>query len=268
MHRVTPSVRLIAETSLLRDRDLTPEWYAWLADLGVTRQPDWIGGADGERLIELSARRCYKAFEPGLNPNVTKIRENSEAYHKNILDSGHGSVLEHATATWAIENVSRVFTHELVRNRAGNAFSQESLRYVRLTDLGFWFPPELAEDEEAVRRGTEVIERLEEFQRWLAAHYEIESSKNFGRKKRLTSAFRRFAPIGLATGIVLTTNMRSLRWLIEQRTAPAAEVEIRLVFNQIARIAAERWTLIFQDFEEQDTGDGEIRAWVPKNHKV
>ena len=268
MHPVMPTVRLIAESMFLRDPDLTPVWQEWLAGLGVTRQPDWVGGADGEQLVELAARRCYKAFEPGLNPNVTKIRESSEAYHKNILDSGHGSVLEHATATWAIENVSRVFTHELVRNRAGNAFSQESLRYVRLTDLGFWFPPELAEDEEVVRRGTEIVERLEEFQRWLAAHYEIESTKDFGRKKRLTSAFRRFAPIGLATGIVLTTNMRSLRWLIEQRTDPAAEVEIRLVFNQVARIAIKRWALIFQDFVATDTGDGEIKAWVPRNHKV
>ncbi len=268
MHRVEPTVKLIAETALLRDVDQVPEWRVWLSGLGVQNLPDWIGGADGERLVELAARRCYKAYEPGLNPNVTKIRTGSEGYHRNILDSGHGSVLEHATATWAIENVSRVFTHELVRNRAGNAFSQESLRYVRLTDLGFWFPPELRKDEEVMRRGTEMVERLEEFQRWLAAHYEIETSKDFARKKKLTSAFRRFAPIGLATGIVLTTNMRSLRWLIEQRTAESAEVEIRLVFNQIGRIASKRWPLVFQDFEARDTGDGEIKAWIPRNHKV
>ena len=176
--------------------------------------------------------------------------------------------MEHATVTWAVENVSRVFTHELVRNRAGNAFSQESLRYVRLTDLGFWFPPDLAEDAEVLQRGTDLVERMEEFQRWLAAHYEIESTKDFTRKKKLTSAFRRFAPIGLATGIVLTTNMRSLRWLIEQRTAPGAEIEIRLVFNLIAKIAQERWPMIFQDFSPEDTGDGEVRAWVPAHRKV
>ena len=39
-----------------------------------------------------------------------------------------------------LHNVSRVATHELVRHRAGVAVSQESLRFVRLDDLPFWFP--------------------------------------------------------------------------------------------------------------------------------
>ena len=58
-------------------------------------------------------------------------------------------------------NVSRVFTHELVRHRAGSAFSQESLRYVRLTDIGFRVPPALEPVREQV---LSLVEQLEEFQ--------------------------------------------------------------------------------------------------------
>lgn len=266
MHRVVPSVRLIAHTAIDEEKLI-----AWLREVGGDRAGDnrfFLGGDDGEVLVELAGRRCYKAFTPGLNPNVTRLRTESQEYHANLLAQGHGSVFEHTTATWAIENVSRVFTHELVRNRAGNAFSQESLRYVRLEDLGFWFPPEIELDQVAVDECHRVIRVLEEHQAWLAKHFKIDQERDFNRKKRLTSAFRRLAPIGLATGIVLTTNLRSLRWLIEQRTDQAAEIEIRLVFNLVAEIAKETWPMVFQDFEAKNTGDGDIRAWVPRHHKV
>ena len=64
----------------------------------------------------------------GANPNVSKVRADRREYFANILRSAHGSVLEHANYSFALRNVSRVLTHELVRHRAGSAFSQESLR--------------------------------------------------------------------------------------------------------------------------------------------
>ena len=70
-------------------------------------------------------------------------------------------MLEHANYSFALRNVSRVFTHELVRHRAGSAFSQESLRYVRLTDIGFRVPPALEPVREQV---LSIVEQLEEFQ--------------------------------------------------------------------------------------------------------
>lgn len=57
-----------------------------------------------------------------------------------------GSVIEHHVTNWIFADVSRVFTHELVRHRVGTAFSQESLRYVRLNDLGLWLPPQIGYD--------------------------------------------------------------------------------------------------------------------------
>src|SRR4051812_9201925 len=83
-----------------------------------------------ERLCEFAGRLCYRSWDVGLNLNVRRIRTESSAYFKNILSSGHGSILEHAQYSFVFHNASRVFTHELVRHRAGVAISQESLRYV------------------------------------------------------------------------------------------------------------------------------------------
>jgi len=265
MKQVTPSVRLIASTEVC-------QWdmREWLTDIAGEETADscivrGIQSDDGEQLVEMAARRCYKSYAPGLNPNVTKVREDSREYHGNILASGHGSVLEHATCTWAFENVSRVFTHELVRHRAGTAFSQESLRYVRLDALSFWMPPEIAANPEALTLFTETVEYLERQQLKLAELFAI-GNRTFADKKKLTSAFRRIAPEGLATGIVFSCNLRALRHVIEMRTSRHAEHEIRIVFDQVAAIAVEKWPMLFQDFTSEVV-DG-VREWKPTHSKV
>ena len=68
---------------------------------------------------------CYRSWEPGLNPNVTRIRTDQAKYLENILASAHGSVLEHVSFTFVLHNVSRVFTHEVVRHRPGVAMWEE-----------------------------------------------------------------------------------------------------------------------------------------------
>ncbi|HEY3960153.1 MAG TPA: FAD-dependent thymidylate synthase, partial [Solirubrobacteraceae bacterium] len=124
-------------------------------------------------------------------------------------------------------------THELVRHRAGSAFSQESLRYVRLADIGFRVPPALEPVREQV---LQIVEQLEEFQVSAAAELGIDAEGvPFHVKKEVTSALRRLAPIGLSTDIVWTANARTLRHVIEMRTAEGAEEELRLVFDEIAR---------------------------------
>ena len=139
MYETEPTVHLISRPAV------DPQAVrAYLNSIGGT---SWLdkqerdGGSDAEALIEFAGRLCYRSWEPGLNPNVRKFRTDRREYFENLLASGHGSVLEHANFTFVFHRVSRVFTHELVRHRAGSAFSQESLRYVRLTDIGFRVPP-------------------------------------------------------------------------------------------------------------------------------
>jgi thymidylate synthase (FAD) len=230
----------------------------------------WLDGrveaSDGspnaaELLVEFGGRACYRSWEPGLNPNVTRVRTDQAEYFANILRAQHGSVLEHANYSFALRNVSRVFTHELVRHRAGSAFSQESLRYVRLTEIGFRVPPVLEPVRDQV---VNLVEQLEEFQASAAEALGIDDEGvPFHVKKEVTSALRRLAPIGLSTDIVWTANVRTLRHVIEMRTAPGAEEELRLVFDEIARTMQAEAPNLFQDFERHDDG-----SWVPENRKV
>ncbi len=262
MRETTPSVFLIARPSI----DVEG-MRGYLQDVGgeswLERRVDGAEGDvnGGELLVEFGGRACYRSWEPGLNANVTKVRTDQREYFANILRSAHGSVLEHANYSFALRSVSRVFTHELVRHRAGSAFSQESLRYVRLTDIGFRVPPAL----EPVRdRVLALVEQLEEFQVSAAEELGIdEEGVPFHVKKEVTSALRRLAPIGLSTDIIWTANARTLRHVIEMRTAPGAEEELRMVFDRIARIMQAEAPGLFQDFVRQDDG-----SWVPEHRKV
>ncbi len=275
MHETTPTVFLVARPAV----DVEG-MRAYLHDVGGE---SWLdlrlgAGADGEEseherasrspgpspgelLVEFGGRVCYRSWEPGLNPNVSRIRTDRRGYFANILRSGHGSVLEHANYSFAIRNCSRVFTHELVRHRAGSAFSQESLRYVRLTDVGFRVPPALEPVREQV---VSIVEQLEEFQVSAARELGIDEQEvPFDVRKEVTSALRRLAPIGLSTDILWTANLRTLRHVIEMRTAEGAEEELRLVFDKIARLMQAEAPNLFQDFTRRDDG-----AWVPEHRKV
>jgi thymidylate synthase (FAD) len=262
MHETRPSVFVIARPSL----DVEG-MRGYLRDVGgeswLERRLEEADGAPnaGELVVEFAGRACYRSWEPGLNPNVSRVRTDQREYFANILRSAHGSVLEHASYSLALRNVSRVLTHELVRHRAGSAFSQESLRYVRLADIGFRVAPSL----EPVReRVLAIVEQLEEFQVQAARELGIDDEGvPFHVKKEVTSALRRLAPLGLSTDIIWTANVRTLRHVIEMRTAPGAEEELRLVFDEIARIMQREAPGLFQDFAR-----GEDGSWVPEHRKV
>jgi thymidylate synthase (FAD) len=262
VHETQPTVFLIARPSIdiegMRGYLESVGGESWLE-----RRLEESDGAPnpGELLVEFGGRACYRSWEPGLNVNVTRVRTDRREYFENLLRSAHGSVLEHASYSFALRNASRVLTHELVRHRAGSAFSQESLRYVRLTDIGFRVPPAL----EPLRgRVLEIVEQLEEFQREAAAELRLDDENvPFHIKKEATSALRRLAPIGLSTDIIWSANLRTLRHVIEMRTAEGAEEELRTVFDVVAKIMLEEAPLLFQDFERDADG-----CWQPRYHKV
>jgi len=259
MRETEPQIFVIGRPTA--DRDGMRAYLESVGGQSWLEQREGHGGVDAQLLVEFCGRACYRSWEPGLNPNVSRIRADPVEYFANLLSSAHGSVLEHANWTFALRNVSRVFTHELVRHRAGSAFSQESLRYVRLTDLGFRVAPAL----EPVRdRVLLLVEQLEEFQRDAATVLGInDEGVPFAVKKEVTSALRRLAPMGLSTDIIWTTNARTLRHVIEMRSAPGAEEEMRLVFGRIGEIMLHEAPGLFQDFSRAADG-----SWVPEHRKV
>ncbi len=243
MHKVEPQVFLIGETRIIEEG-----LQAYLNYLGI---PDWTSDAptDSEKLVEVMGRLCYRSFQPGMNRNVTKIREHNSDYLGNILNVKHGSVIEHPVMNFVFADVSRVFTHELVRHRAGVAISQESLRFVRLEDLGQWLPTVIRENEQAVEIFGDTFRHLEGLQIKLAELFRLDDpGVPFAVKKVITSAMRRIAPIGLATTIGWSANPRTIRWVLEMRTHPTAEEEIRLVFGKVGEIVFKRYPHLFGDF--------------------
>ncbi len=219
-------------------------------------------GEQGEALIELAGRACYKSYEVGLNPNIKRVRADREGYIGNILKSKHGSVLEHSTVTFAFFNVSRVFTHEVVRHRAGTAFSQESLRFVRMTEIPFWIPPSL-DDGPVPSLVEDTVEAIEKNYAILVEHFGIEKMTTFVEKKAITSALRRILPIGLSTCIIMTANHRAWRHIIEQRCSGHSEEEIQTVISHVAAQLNSMFTSLYQDMTFK--GDGK---WVFEHSKI
>jgi len=101
----------------------------------------------------------------------------------------------------------------------------------------------------------------------LAKHFKLdEPGTPFHRKKTVTSALRRIAPIGLATTIGWSANLRTIRWVLEVRTAPEAEEEVRLVFGKVGEIVTARYPNLFSDFTVE-MAEG-LPCYRPVHHKV
>jgi thymidylate synthase (FAD) len=225
---------------------------------------NYIGeSTDGERLAEFAGRVCYMSQH---NPARRSTRE----YLDNIKKQGHGSVLEHANYTLLLEGVSRSLTHELVRHRAGFAYSQLSQRYVDESDASFVIPPAVIGDdaleaqwrdqiEQAQRAYVALVEKLMERYGWVADRVH--------RRKMAREAARAVLPNATETKIVVTANARAWRTMLELRAGEGAELEIRRVAVAILRLLQCEAAGFFSDFEIYDAEDRREAARVIY-HKV
>ncbi len=225
---------------------------------------NWIGeSTDGERLAEFAGRLCYMSQR---NPASRTTRD----YLENIKRQGHGSVLEHANYSVLLEGVSRSLTHELVRHRAGFAYSQLSQRYVDESQANFVVPPAIIGDEalEGAWRaqvegaqGTYVslVEQLMERYGWVA--------DKVHRRKMAREAARGVLPNSTETKIVVTANARAWRTMLELRSSEGAELEIRRTAIAILRLLQREASAFFSDFEIYQ-GEDRREAGRITYHKV
>lgn len=246
MKLVKPQTFLIAETRI------NPEGQkAFLEFLNV---PNWKTDAasEAEELIETAGKLCYMSFSTDLNKNLTKVgaRNNFDYIQDGLIGTGHGSVIEHATVTFAIMNISRVVTHELVRHRAGAAYSQLSGRYVRLDEISMadW-PSCISNDEFATDLMTRAVMGTESYMKDLAKHFDLDNTTNFALKKEVTSAIRRIIGNGQSNHIIATFNHRAIRHIINMRSSFHAEEEIRRVAEQMWDLVSEKYPAIYADGE-------------------
>ncbi len=265
MYLTQPSVELLMKPQINRTG-----MEKWLKRLGAENYAWDRGGAHAESAVMAFAKRCYMAFEPGLNPNVSKVRDDLKEYLDNILSSGHGSVIAHAHFSFGIEGVSRVFTGEMNRHSAGTSISEGSMRFISFENLGLVETETMKNPKDSYDQGATdfVVEVFQDIEK--AYRRRMDSFRGMGydelpfsRKKALTSLMRRAIGMGVATGGVWTGNLRALRWICEQRSSKYAEEEILDVAGQILKIMMSECPNLFGDFHVDADG-----FWGPTHHKV
>jgi thymidylate synthase (FAD) len=140
----------------------------------------------------------------------------------SVIESGHGSTIEHVVFTFAISGVSRTLSHQLVRHRAGVAFDQQSQRYVKFKGQATMVPHSIAEaDPELRQRYEEQIDgSLQLYGDMLAAGLPGEDA-------------RFVFPNAARTNLVMTTNLRALIHMSNLRLCTMAQWEIRRLFQLI-----------------------------------
>lgn len=249
---VTPRVFLIGKPTIDAEGLLD---YLEATDntafLEAARAASAEGVSAGEVLCSFFAKLCYASLSLGKNDNVTKVRDIPDNI-KATLAAGHGSVFEHVMLNFVATDVSRVLTHELVRHRAGTAFSQTSGRYVRGESVNLILDPILdpVKDDAA-----DFLLTVEDFYNRMVKKLGLnDKSLDMGRKKKLTSALRRFLPNGQSNEIGFSLNLRTLRHTVMVRTSRHAEWEIREVFGQVYRLVKKQMPLIFSDAVEEVVG--------------
>lgn len=215
-------VTLIASTTLVPVSGT--EGPPYLADR-------WLKGYfedDADFLAEFAGRACYESWH---RPNP-KTASNDD-YVKNIIRQQHFSVLEHASATFYVENVSRTLTHELVRHRhlSVSQRSQRSQRYVDEGNSGYVVPEPLQTisderlgDDQTVRGAVEELhDRSTELYQNVVR---ILTDKGVPRKQAREAA--RSVLLGSThTNLVVTGNHRAWREMLQKRWHVAADAEIR-----------------------------------------
>ena len=206
----------------------------------------------GEKLSEMAGRLCYMSFaapRPGGNA----------AYLDRILEQAHGSVLEHCVFSFIITGVSRSFTHELVRHRAGFAYSQLSQRYVDESVADFIEPACIADDPELHETWRAAVEECQAAYVKLVEglmHSFAGEPDNTLRRKLARQAARSVLPNATETKIFVTANARALRHFIEMRASEHAEIEIRSVAIMMLEQLQQAAPNIFGDYEIVKLADG------------
>jgi len=172
---------------------------------------------DPEKIVAQSVRLCYSA----LGIEELKERLSNESVIKlikKIMKLGHYSVLEHTAFTFAIEGISRVTSHQLVRHRLAS-FSQQSQRYVKINKDGFPYivPKSIMKDEKVNKIFIDAIRELDGIYQ-LLLDYNIEAEDA-----------RYILPQAVTTKIIITANARELLHILKLRCCNRAQWEIREV---------------------------------------
>ena len=177
-------------------------------------------------LVYTACRTCYSELEPQEIFRRAVEGEVAPASMQrligNVIESGHGSTIEHIVFTFALSGVSRTLSHQLVRHRAGVAFDQQSQRYVKYKGAATMLPATIAEGDSQLRTRYE-----EQVDGALGLYEELVGAGVPGEDARFVF------PNATRTNLVMTTNLRALIHMSGLRLCTMAQWEIRRLFQLI-----------------------------------
>jgi thymidylate synthase (FAD) len=188
---------------------------------------------DPERVVAMSARLCYSpAGAAELVERMTDAQV--ERLVGKIVSMGHASTMEHVSFTFAMEGVSRVLTHQLVRHRIAS-YSQQSQRYVAEHDFEYIMPPNIAAKPEAAAK-------------FKALMMQIRTTYNDMVELGVSKEDARYVLANATeTKIVATFNARSLMHFFNLRCCNRAQWEIREMAYQMLKEVQSVAPLLFKN---------------------
>jgi len=194
--------------------------------LSYTRNP--------QRTIYASARQCYSqesaAYIYRRNKKISS--EKLKKFIAHLVERGHLSPLEHVTFTFAIEGISRVCTHQLVRHRLAS-YSQQSQRYVSMENCHFIVPPLIKKNPDAYREFKKAIVSAKEAYKRLQA---LLAEDKHIKREEINQDLRFILPQATETKIVMTMNVRELLHFLGERMCMRAQWEIRTLASKVYTI--------------------------------
>lgn len=246
----------------------------------IIAKPQFIGspsfeipddGDDTTKLGAFAAKVCYDSS--GKDGRANELNQ------ERILETAHGSVLEHLNFSLYITGISRALSLESNRHRM-LAVSQRSTRYTNEEDAAVVLDPfyaQLYNNPTATYNERMLVddhiqslyESIDTYNRQVQSLMEMNPyhlDKHDLRKWARGKA-RALLPHALETRLVYTGNIRAWRWIIEARSDAFAEDEIRRLANAILMTLRDEAPLYFNDFQQKDMVRG-IPVWVPEYRKV
>ncbi|HIW95624.1 MAG TPA: FAD-dependent thymidylate synthase [Candidatus Corynebacterium gallistercoris] len=201
---------------------------------------------DAGALVEFAGRACYETWDKP-NPHTAT----NAAYIRHVMDVGHTTLLEHASASMYFRGVSRSCAHEMMRHRHFS-FSQLSQRYVPSDEARVVVPADVAADESMLRvflqsadvahdAYAEILEGLHSSEAGRRANAVV-------REKQARQAARAVLPNCTETRFVMSGNFRSWRHFIAMRAAEHADPELRAIAVRALRILQGIAPTAFEDF--------------------
>ena len=187
---------------------------------------------------------CATASQTCVWPDIPKGGNVMLKSLKHALASGHESVAEHASFTFAIEGISRACSHQLVRHRMAS-YSQQSQRYVNMDGFEY-VVPESIRNSETIWRNEYVCDEVSTLEWYEKLMGELSEQYSQLVKVGIPEEDARYIlPNACKTNIVVTMNGRELLHFFRLRCCHRAQWEIRELADKMLDLVKDVAPIIF-----------------------